>query len=227
MLTPAPCALALAIALAAPAAPAAGADVAGAPPVSAAVRAEDAQCAYEVAFDPERIPEPRLRKLLRLRNGWAGTWRAEFAAVNALPWLDPLDAVAVAVPRMQAVLARFDAEMRRLQPPPELAPVVAWTRADMAFQLWLVRTELDFCRRGDPASLARPLGDLETPARCAEEIWLVDHSLLAQCREASLSWGSCVGEVFHTRQGPFPEEAWQAFVRAEGLEVREVACDAP
>jgi hypothetical protein len=196
----------------------------GAAPESA-LRADDGECAYELGFDPARIAEARLRKLLRLRHGYAGTWIAELVAVNALPWLDPLDAVGAAVPRMEAVLARFDAELRREPPPAELAPVVAWTRADLEFQLWLTRTELDFCRTGEPSTLARPLGELETPARCAEEIWLVDQSLLGQCREACLSWGSCVASVFHARRGPFPEAAWQAFLRAEGISVRAIACD--
>jgi hypothetical protein len=212
----------LGLALGAPAR-AAGAGLDAAP--GRAVQAEDGECAYELGFDPARIPEARLRKLLRLRHGYAGTWIAEFVAANALPWLDPLDAVGAAVPRMAAVLARFDAEMRREPPPPELAPVVAWTRADLEFQLWLTRTELDFCRTGEASTLARPLGELETPARCAEEIWLVDQSLLGRCREACLSWGSCVASVVHARRGPFPEAAWQAFLRAEGISVRAIACD--
>jgi hypothetical protein len=215
------CAAALGLALAAPAR--AGGAAPAAP--STTVHAEDAQCAYEIAFDPARIPEARLRKLLRLRHGYAGTWLAEFVAVNALPWLDPIDAVGAAVPRMEAVLARFDAELRRLRPPPELAPVVAWTRADMEFQLWLTRTELEFCRAGDAATLARPLGELDTPARCAEEIWLVDRTLLDRCREACLSWGSCVASVIDARRGPFPEAAWEAFLRAEDVTARAIACD--
>jgi hypothetical protein len=215
------CTAAFGLALGAPAR-AAGGELDGAAATS--VEAEDVECAYELSFDPARIPEARLRKLLRLRHGYAGTWVAEFVAVNALPWLDPLEAVDAAVPRMEAVLARFDAEMRALHPPPELAPVVAWTRADLEFQLWLTRTELDFCRSGDASMLAQPLGELETPARCAEEIWLVDQSLLGRCREACRSWGSCVTSVFHARHGAFPDAAWQEFLRAEGITVRAISC---
>lgn len=200
-----------------------------APPGAVRLEVEDAEssCALALEAPAGRVDAARLRAAARLRPDWTGSWLREIVAVEASPWMDPPGRVERALPLMEAVLARFDAEALLLAPAPELEPVLRWTREDLAFRLWLVRAELDFCR-GDPRALARAFGDLDAGRRCAAAAAKVAALPAARrCREAAYEWGNCINRAFRSRQGEFPLGAWEAFLRAGGAVVQTLRCEEP
>lgn len=196
---------------------------------SARVEIEDALCAYAVVdFDRATLDEARLQALMRLWEGKAGSWIAELSDVSSSPWFRPLDEVKEAIPRMEAVLARFDAEMKRLAPPASLEPVVRWTRLQLEFDLWRVQAELDWCVTENPEALRRKFRELDPATRCASQIEEVSAKWFGKCKAGAFEWGNCVNDAFDRRYGrTFPTAAWEAFLRASRIKLTKVQCDEP
>jgi hypothetical protein len=192
-----------------------------------AIEVEDALCRYAVDFDPARISEERVRGLLRFAEQLAGNWDGEYVDTERNVWMFPPDEVAAALPRMDAVLARLDADVKRLRPPRELEPVVRWVRDAIEFDIWLDRVELDYCTSDDPAVLRRPFRDLDPAKICAKEIEAVRRKFFGRCKDAAYTWGNCVNVAFRDRAGPYPQAAWDAFLGASGIRLRKLECDEP
>lgn len=196
---------------------------------SVRVEIEDALCKYAVIdFDRATLDEARLQGLMRLWPEKAGSWIAELDDASSSPCFADVDHAKGAIPRMEAVLARFDAEMARLAPPASLEPVVRWTRLQLEFDVWQARAELDWCVAKDPAVLRRKFRDVDPAKSCAAEIEKASSKWFGKCRAGCFDWGNCVNDAFDARYSrDFPREAWEGFLRAGRITLKKIECDEP
>jgi hypothetical protein len=181
-------------------------------------------CEYEVAFDPSRITRERMAGFLRLLDPATGSWMGEMWDATPVSDLGS-DEMKDALGGLEALLARFDAEMRRLEPPPSLDPVVRWVRGWITYELWRARALHDFCRTGDLAALRRPFGKLRPEVACAAALDAVNAKWFGKCEAARMRWGNCVNDALGARE--FPRAAWDRFVKEHGIRLRKLECDEP
>ncbi len=189
----------------------------------------DPLCRFAVVvFDRAALDESRLKALMRLWDEQVESWTVVFRDPPASPCFESLDDVKAAIPRMEGVLARFDAEMAWLSPPASLEPVVRWTKLQLEFELWQARAELDWCVTKNAAVLRRKFRDVDPAKSCSAQIERVSSKWFGKCKAGCFEWGNCVNEAFDARfGGEFPREAWEAFLRASRITLQKVECDEP
>lgn len=186
---------------------------------------------YKVTFDAAAIAEEQVRQLVRLSphvSGWesyAVAPRLELCRTGDPAYRDcGWGSVAAANFTWNARVnlengARLLDTLDGLRYPGELEPVVQYSKRSLAFSLWLEQTRLEFYRTWDVDVLTRTYEGVSPAAGCAHVL-----DALGQARApddkyhlAAYAWHNCVNDLYRSRLGEYPLDAWDAFVRAHGI----------
>jgi len=189
---------------------------------------------YALDFDDARIDEATLRRLVALSPHLAG-WQSQAVAPRLELCVagDPAYLECGArTPEAPNFLwnarvnldsaARAVKALREARHPAELEPVVAWLSRSLAFSLWLEETRLDYYRTWNPAALRRRYEDVDAAAVCRGPLAALAAAATPAARHhlAAHDWHNCVNDAYRRRLGDYPLDAWERFLRANGITER-------
>ena len=183
-------------------------------------------------FDPLEISEERLRELTVL--GPYQPWPFLPPALNQCISTDPeyrecgsreIDApnflydAEVNLRRGRQTLA----DIARLEPPSELAPVLAYFQHVIAVFICLHEAELAYYR-GDDHALEVACDEIDATAVCSDLLLEAPLTGMLEARRrlaGFTTWITCMAPELVRQLGVYPLEAWRDFLRAAGI-VEEV-----
>ena len=176
-----------------------------------------------VTFDTERISEAEVRRLITLSPGFRGLAIAIASGDPDAP--DFLDKYRATMLPAEERLKQLNA----LHYPEELRPVVEYEKQLLSFTLWLARTRYEFYRAWKIEALEQNYEDLKVSELCASQIAQirVAPTFREKYELSSYDWYNCVDHAFMRRRGwhrdgGYPLKAWERFLKAYGIEAKEV-----
>jgi hypothetical protein len=119
--------------------------------------------------------------------------------------------------RIRRRLDRLDAT----QFPPEFESVVSWFRTVQSFGLWRNQQQIDYFETHDIASLERPYepAGLATRTVCSAVVKQIRESLDPDdaAHIVFTDWHNCTWNGVTKQIGPYPQNAWDAAMKAHGV----------
>jgi hypothetical protein len=186
---------------------------------------------YRLRFDPRTISADRLVTLARLSPHL--TFEVEIISATMLELcvdgdVEYLDCGSrdVAAPNF---LANARINLSKAEPlrefletlmyPAELQPVVAYLSTSLSFSLYLAQAQLEFYTTWNLNALKRRWETLDPSQICAQPLRAIESasSIIDKYGSTKYEWHNCLNTVFRRRLGPYPQAAWDRFLRRYGI----------
>ncbi|MDQ2839529.1 MAG: hypothetical protein M3Y72_00490 [Acidobacteriota bacterium] len=199
----------------------------GAPPTQITIRLAEGH--DQITFDPERISATELNRWIKLSP--------VLSSANGYLIPNSLVACNIQDPRYQGcgveqkVVNFHNAELNvqttrdiiedleHSRYPGELRPVVSYLLEIQRYALWRDLNELSFARSGSISALQSSYETIEPGTSCADPINKVAaaESKEEAWRFASFDWQNCTWKLELEKIGPYPQNAWKAFLQQNGV----------
>jgi hypothetical protein len=193
-----------------------------------------------VHYSPDVMSRDRLKNLIRL---WAGNLDYLGQPVPQLqlcrtadPRYRPCGDRTIASPNFlynaQVNIRAAERQVREFEEiaaiaPPELSPVLTYTRSALKFWVALERARLDFFTAWSLDVLTRDVAGVSPASTCAAALDAVARasSVEEKYRLTTHDWHNCVNAEFVRGLGQYPEAAWRRFIEKYSIRIDEDDCD--
>jgi hypothetical protein len=114
------------------------------------------------------------------------------------------------------------AALNRLEVPAELRPILQHFQDAMAFHVTLEERRLQYLRTGDLQVLSTPIGVIDPPKRCVQQLneLQLATTLTRRYQLSRYSWHKCLNNAWLRASPGYPIKAWHGFLSAFGITER-------
>ena len=107
--------------------------------------------------------------------------------------------------------------------PVELSPIVAYLKNIQQFALWRGNQELRYFQTGDLSALEAQFDAINPKIACTNELENIRGAdKRTGDRIVRFDWSNCLWKAEMDKVGPYPKEAWQAFLVAHAIREKPI-----
>jgi hypothetical protein len=168
----------------------------------------------EVTFDPTRVTQEQLRRWILLSKD--GPYNE--ATLSSCMELQA-DPTSKRYEQQRASEQKLISELDEAKYPPELSEVLRYLRRVRSLWFWIDTQQIRFLQTDNVSSLEQRYDDVDLLEACAKPIEKirVSRNRAEAINAACFDWNNCVLAAGTKKIGPYPMDAWKAFLSTYGI----------